>query len=80
MRVIGKILLGLLSVVGFLTLLMVGLSIYAISSFKGNTPAMPVSGAWAERTKKRMPRTPSESGLSRPVVEESCAECGATAV
>ncbi len=44
MRLIGKILLGLLSVVGFLTLLAVGLSIYALSNFRGSTPAMPVSG------------------------------------
>ncbi len=44
MRTLGKILLGLLSVVGFLTLLTIGLSIYAISSFRGNGPAMPVSG------------------------------------
>lgn len=44
MRVLGKIVLGLLSVVGFLTLLAVGLSIYALSSFRGSTPAMPVSG------------------------------------
>ena len=44
MRTLGKILLGLLSVVGFLTLLTVGLSIYAISNFRGNGPALPVSG------------------------------------
>ncbi len=44
MRTLGKILLGLVSVVGFLTLLTIGLSIYAISSFRGNGPAMPVSG------------------------------------
>ncbi|MBX7199984.1 MAG: signal peptide peptidase SppA [Rhodospirillaceae bacterium] len=44
MRTIGKILLGLLSVVGFLTLLLVGLSIYAVTSFRGNSPQTPVSG------------------------------------
>lgn len=44
MRTLGKILLGLLAVTGFFTLLIVGLSIYAISNFKGTGPAMPVSG------------------------------------
>ena len=44
MRVLGKILLGLLAVVGFFTLLTIGLSIYAVSSFRGTTPAAPVSG------------------------------------
>lgn len=44
MRVIGKILLGLLAVVGFFTLLFFGLSIYALSHLRGSTPAMPVSG------------------------------------
>lgn len=44
MRTLGKILMGLLAVVGFLTLLAVGLSIYAVTSFKGSGPAMPVSG------------------------------------
>ena len=44
MRTLGKILLGLLSVVGFFTLLLIGLSIYAVTSFKGTGPSMPVSG------------------------------------
>ncbi len=44
MRVIGKILLGLLAAVGFFTLLFFGLSIYALSHLRGSTPAMPVSG------------------------------------
>ena len=41
MRTLGKILLGLLSVVGFFTLLIVGFSIYAVTNFKGGGPSLP---------------------------------------
>jgi protease-4 len=44
MRLIGKILLGLLAIVGFATILTVSISVYTLFHFMDSKPAVPVGG------------------------------------